>query len=190
MFKFLIEFVPLISFFIGYKLGGIFEGTKYTLIATIISTLAAFLFKIKLTKVNIFTNIFVIISASLTLFSGNTLFIKIKPTILYCMFGIIFLVTNYKWQPAIKVVLGSAIELKEDYRWLHLNTRFMCFFFLMAIANELVWRNYSEETWVNFKVIYTIPLTFIFIAFQIPYLLKHKTNNSQIKSDVDNSLKK
>lgn len=188
MVKFLIEFLPLVAFFIGYKLGGIFEATQYTLVATIIATLASFIFKVPFNKINLATNILVMVSASLTLLSGNTVFIKMKPTFLYCIFGIIFLVTNYKWQPAVKLMLGSAIQLKEEKNWLHLNSRFMWFFFIMAIVNELIWRNYSEETWVNFKVIYTLPITFLFLAFQIPYLLKYKTVNSlNVVDDKDSS---
>ena len=114
------------------------------------------------------------IGYSLTLFSGNTIFIKMKPTVLYIVFAAIFLVTNFKWQPAIKFVLGKAISLKEESKWRELNMRFMFFFIVMAAINEVVWRNFSEATWVNFKVFGALPVTILFIITQMPFIIRNK----------------
>ncbi|MDP5109830.1 MAG: septation protein IspZ, partial [Rickettsiaceae bacterium] len=83
MLKLLIEFIPLIAFFVGYKVDGILTATLYTLIATIGSTVITLLLRQKISKVHLITNALLLVSASLTLFSGNTTFIKMKPTILY-----------------------------------------------------------------------------------------------------------
>jgi intracellular septation protein len=174
MLKFLTEFGPLIAFFIGYKNGGILEATLYMLVASVVGLIITYVKEKKVNTINLISSGLLLVSASLTLFSGNSIFIKMKPTILYVVFALIFLVTNYKWQPAIKFVLGKAITLKEDEKWKELNIRFMVFFLLMAIINETVWRNFPEETWVNFKVFGAMPLTLIFMTIQMPFLMRNK----------------
>jgi len=177
MLKFLTEFGPLIAFFIGYKNAGILEATFYMLIASIAGLIITYVREKKINTVNIISSGLLLISASLTLFSGNTIFIKMKPTVLYIIFALIFLVTNYKWQPAIKFVLGKAIELKDEAKWKELNTRFMVFFVLMAIMNEIVWRNFPEETWVSFKVFGVLPMSLIFMTLQMPFIMRNKVSD-------------
>ena len=50
------------------------------------------------------------------------------------------------------------------------------FFIFLAILNEVVWRTQTEEFWVNFKVWGMLPITFIFTAFQVSLINKHKLN--------------
>lgn len=174
MLKFITEFGPLIAFFIGYKTGGILEATLYMLVTSIIGLLITYIKERKINIVNLIASGLLLVSASLTLFSGNSIFIKMKPTVLYCVFAIIFLVTNFKWKPAIQYVLGAAIKFKEEKSWYNLNLRFMWFFILMALANELVWRNFSEDIWVSFKVFGAMPITIIFILLQLPFIMKNQ----------------
>ena len=72
--------------------------------------------------------------------------------------------------------MGKSIALTDD-GWDLLNKRWMYFFFFLAILNECVWRTQSEEFWVNFKVWGLLPITFIFTAFQITLINKHKIND-------------
>ena len=174
MFKFIVEFCPLIAFFIGYRAGGILEATMYLLVATVVGIVISYIKERKINKVSLVSSVLLLISASLTLFSGNSIFIKMKPTVLYCMFAMVFLVTNFKWKPAIQYALGSAIKFKETKNWRILNLRFMWFFLLMALVNEYMWRNFPEDTWVSFKVFGAMPITLIFIISQMPFIMKHK----------------
>ncbi len=174
MFKFMTEFGPLIAFFIGYKIGGILNATLYMLVVSIIALFFTYIREKKVNIVNIISSGVLLFSASLTLLSGNSIFIKMKPTILYIIFAAIFLVTNFKWQPAIKFVLGKAISFKKEQSWKILNIRFMLFFLLMALANEIVWRNFSEETWVNFKIFWALPISFAFMIMQMPFIMRNK----------------
>ena len=64
----------------------------------------------------------------------------------------------------------------SDMGWYLLNKRWMFFFFILAVLNELVWRTQTEEFWVNFKVWGLLPITFIFTAFQISLINKYKIN--------------
>ena len=71
--------------------------------------------------------------------------------------------------------MGKSIFLTDE-GWSLLSKRWILFFFAMALLNEFIWRTQSEEFWVNFKVWGMLPVTFIFTAFQIPLITKHKTN--------------
>ena len=79
-------------------------------------------------------------------------------------------------EPVLKKMMGKSIQL-SDAGWQLLNKRWMLFFFVLAIINEIVWRTQSEEFWVNFKVWGLLPITFIFTAFQISLINKHKIND-------------
>jgi intracellular septation protein len=174
MLKFITEFGPLVAFFIGYKTGGILEATLFMLVASVIGLVITYIRERKINNVNLISSGLLLVSASLTLFSGNSIFIKMKPTVLYCVFAGVFLITNFKWKPAIQYVLGAAIKFKDDKSWYSLNFRFMWFFILMAIANEFVWRNFAEDIWVSFKVFGAMPITIAFVLFQMPFILRNK----------------
>ena len=174
MLKFISEFGPIVAFFIGYKIGGILEGTLYMLITSAISFLVTYINERSINKVNLISSLLLLSSASLTLFSGNSIFIKMKPTVLYCLFAFVFLITHFRWNPAVKYILGSAIKFKNDKNWYSLNLRFIWFFILMACANELIWRNFPENTWVNFKVFGAMPIIILFIISQMPFIIKNK----------------
>jgi intracellular septation protein len=99
----------------------------------------------------------VLIFGGLTLFLHNDTFIKIKPTIIYALFG---------------GVLDSMFQLTEE-GWRKLTLRWALFFFALAILNEIIWRNASTDVWVDFKVFGVVPLTFLFGALQVPLLKKY-----------------
>ena len=174
MLKFFSEFGPLLAFFFGYKTGGILEATLYMLVISVTGIAITYICKRKINTINLISSGLLLISASLTLFSGNTIFIKMKPTVLYFLFAFIFFITNFKWKPAVQYVLGSAIKFKKEKNWHSLNLRFMWFFLIMAVTNELIWRNFDESVWVNFKVFGAIPITLLFIMLQIPFIIKNQ----------------
>ncbi|MCP5369094.1 MAG: septation protein A [Rickettsiaceae bacterium] len=176
MIKFLVELLPLLAFFIGYKTQDIFAGTLYMLIASVISIISLYIIEKQINKTSLISTVLILISGSLTLISGDSQFVKMKPTILYTLFAFILLYTNSQGRPAVKYLFRSTISMEED-KWKILNTKFMYFFFSMAIINEIIWRSYSESIWVNFKVFWTLPITMGFILYQIPFLLKHKLND-------------
>lgn len=175
MLKFITEFGPLVLFFVGYKTGGMMTATMYMLAASSVAIIITYVFERKIHKINLISTALLAISSSLTLISGNAIFIKMKPTILYMIFALIFLVTNIKKKPAIKFMLGHSIKMTNDDCWMQLNFRFMFFFILMAITNEFMWRNFDEATWVNFKVFGAFPITLLFMISQVPFIMKHST---------------
>lgn len=180
MLKFLLEFGPVIIFFIGYKTGAILDATLYMLVASFISIGITYIREKKINTISLLSSVILLTSCSLTLISGNSIFIKIKPTVLYCLFAIIFFITTFKYKPAIQLVLGNAISFKEEISWQYLNLRFMWFFLFMAILNEIIWRNCAESTWVNFKVFGALSVTIAFILSQVSYILKNSVPNKEV----------
>ena len=119
---------------------------------------------------------------NLTIYFNNPIFIYVKPTIINILFGLALLFGKYFTnEPILKKILGNALQLTGD-GWKILNTRWMYFFFILALLNEIVWRTQSEEFWVNFKVWGMLPITFIFTAFQIGLINKYKLNEQKFKT--------
>ena len=112
----------------------------------------------------------------LTIYFNNPVFIYIKPTIINVLFGLAFLFGKFFTnEPILKKMLGKTLQLTDE-GWSILNTRWIFFFFSLAILNEIVWRTQTEEFWVNFKVWGMLPITFIFTAFQFNIINKYKLN--------------
>jgi intracellular septation protein len=118
------------------------------------------------------TAVVVLVFGSLTLVLHDELFIKLKPTIIYVLFGAVLLVGLAWRKPLLGMVFDSVFHLTEE-GWRRLTLRWALFFFALAILNEIVWRTQSTDTWVSFKVFGVVPLTFIFAALQYPLLAKY-----------------
>jgi intracellular septation protein len=180
MFKLLSELGPLVAFFAGFFYGGgIQSATLYMLITSVICISLCYFIDGKVSKLSIISTSVLLASGTITLISGDSMYIKIKPTILYIIFSIIFLTSAIKKNPFIKYALENIVRLKEKC-WITLSYRAAGFFFLMAIINEIVWRNFSESAWVKFKVFGVIPITLILILLQIPTLLKNKLPDNDL----------
>ncbi len=99
-------------------------------------------------------------------------FVFMKPTVMNAIFGSAVLGGVLFKKNVIKMFMGAAFEL-PDSKWNIFAIRWALFFFSMAILNELIWRNLSENFWANFKVFGFMPLTLLFTATQIPFLTKY-----------------
>lgn len=177
MLKFLSEFGPLVAFLMGYIYGdGMRDAALYMLLSSVAGIAVCYIVERKVYTFSLISFGILFISAIATLSSGNSMFIKIKPTILYMIFSGIFLFTSIKNRPLIKSLLNNTFHLKEQ-SWNVLSYRFAIFFFCMALVNELVWRNFDELFWVQFKVFGALPITVLFFLLQIPFLLKNRIND-------------
>ena len=95
-----------------------------------------------------------------------------KPTIVNSFFGLGVIGGIFFQKNVIKLMMGDAIDL-PDIKWNTLAIRWGIFFFAMAILNELIWRNFSEDFWVKFKVFGFLPITLLFTLTQLPFIMKH-----------------
>jgi intracellular septation protein len=174
--RMLVDFGPLLLFFTAYKISGIYAATVTVVLATMAAVGIGYLLDRKLAPVPLVTGILVAVLGGLTLILRDDTFIKMKPTFVYALLATGLIASEWIGKPLVKKILGSAIALK-DGAWRALAFRFGGFFFVMALLNEAVWRNFSRDVWVNYHVFGAIALTFLFALSQAPYLMKHRVDD-------------
>jgi intracellular septation protein len=140
--------------------------------ATVISLGVAWLRFHKLPVMPLVTAVVVLAFGALTLYLQDDTFIKLKPTIVYTMFAGLLVAGLLLRKPLLELLFGPVFTLSEE-GWRKLTIRWVVFFVVMALLNEIVWRNFSTDFWVNFKVFGVLPLTFVFGALQYPLLTKY-----------------
>ena len=170
--KLLVEMGPLVVFFAGNWFGGIFFGTGVFMVATIISLAVSWTLTRKIAMVPLVSAVFVALFGALTLYLQSDLFIKVKVTLINALFGAVLLGGAAFGKSYLKLVMGEAMKLTDE-AWRTLSLRWGIFFFAMAGLNEIVWRNFSTDQWVNFKVFGLLPLTLVFAVANAPYMTRH-----------------
>ena len=170
--KLLVEMGPLVVFFAGNWFGGIFFGTGVFMVATIISLAVSWTLTRKIAMVPLVSAVFVALFGALTLYLQSDLFIKVKVTLINALFGAVLLGGAAFGKSYLKLVMGEAMKLTDE-AWRTLSMRWGIFFFAMAGLNEIVWRNFSTDQWVNFKVFGLLPLTLVFAVANAPYMARH-----------------
>jgi intracellular septation protein len=170
--KLAIELGPLLVFFIGNAVAGIYAGTASFMVATLISLAVAGLRYHKLPVMPLISGVIVLVFGGLTLYLHDDTFIKLKPTIVYSMFAVLLVAGLMFKKPLLELLFGPVFNLTEE-GWRKLTLRWTAFFVAMAIVNEIVWRNFSTDAWVSFKAFGFLPLTFLFALAQVPLLQHH-----------------
>ena len=171
-----VDFAPLLLFFVAYRLFDLNVATATVMIAAVAAAALGYWFDRKLHPVPLATAIIILIFGGLTLYLNNKAFIKMKPTMIYALFSAALLGGLFFNRPFVKFLLGTAVVLKEA-SWRVLTWRFGLFFLAMAVLNELIWRNFSDDIWVTFHTFGGIGLTLLFSLSQVPFLLKHQVEN-------------
>jgi intracellular septation protein len=170
--KIALDLGPLVLFFFANSRYGIFTATATFMVAVLAALAASYVLTRRLPIMPVVTAIIVLIFGGLTLILHNDTFIKIKPTIIYALFGGVLLGGLLFGKPLLGVVFDSLFHLTEE-GWRKLTLRWALFFFALAVLNEIVWRNTSTNIWVDFKVFGVMPLTLVFGALQYPLLQKY-----------------
>lgn len=170
--KFVIELGPLLVFFAGNAAAGIYAATGAFMAATLISLGFAQWRYGKLPVMPLVSGVVVLIFGTLTLYLRDETFIKIKPTLVYLIFAVVLGAGYLMKKPLLELLLGSTLRLQEE-GWRILTIRWALFFVVMALINEIVWRNFSTDIWVSFKAFGFLPLTFIFAFAQLPLLQRY-----------------
>lgn len=186
--KLALEMGPLVVFFLANTygeelaarfpsleaLGGkIFIGTAFFMVAMSISVAITWLLEKRVAIMPLVTFVFVVVFGALTLWLQDEMFIKIKPTLVNILFGATLLIALFVFKyPLMKLLFDGPFKLEEE-GWRKLTFRWGCYFLFLALVNEIVWRNFSNDFWVAFKVWATMPMTIVFMLFQYPVLVKH-----------------
>ena len=170
--KLALDLGPLLLFFFANSRYGIFVATATFMAAVIAALAVSYVLTRHFPIMAIVTAVIVLVFGGLTLILHNDTFIKVKPTIIYALFGGVLLGGLYFNKPLLGVVFDQLFHLTEE-GWRKLTLRWALFFFALAVLNEIVWRTTTTDTWVDFKVFGVVPLTFLFGALQVPLLKKY-----------------
>ena len=182
LLKLALELGPLVLFFLANAYGDrfgvaeerrIFAATGVFIIATLIALTVHYALMRKLPIMPLVSGVVVVVFGGLTLWLDNELFIKLKPTIVNTLFGLVLLGGLYFGKPLLALVLDSVFELTDE-GWRKLTFRWAMFFFVLAALNEIVWRTQSTDFWVSFKVFGIMPLTIAFALAQTPLLMRYE----------------
>lgn len=174
---FISDFLPLGIFFVVYKTSSnphpIIPATICLVVASFIGLLINYLVNKKIAMMPLFSALLLGVFGIMTIFSGNEIFIKIKPTLINSLLAAILLFGYFTKRPLLKTLFGHAININNDQAWLNLSLRWAGLFIFLAILNEIIWRNFSTDFWVQFKVFGILPISLLFTGLQIPYIIKN-----------------
>ena len=187
LMKFALELGPLVVFFfansrgqaiadavpaLGNLGGPLFVATALFMIATVVALGVSYALTRSLPIMPIVSGLVVVVFGTLTLWLQDEVFIKMKPTIVNGLFAAVLLGGLAFGKPLLGYVFDQAFKL-DDEGWRKLTLRWGLFFVFLAILNEVVWRMFSTDFWVAFKVWGTMPITVAFMLFQFPLLKRH-----------------
>lgn len=187
LLKLALELGPLLVFFFANARGEwlaatfpflaelgdpIFIATGLFMVATAISLTVSWFLLRTVPMMPLISGIVVFVFGALTLWLHNETFIKMKPTIVNTMFGTILLIGLAFGKSLLGYVFDAAFRLDSE-GWRKLTMRWGVFFLFLAVLNEVIWRSFSTDAWVAFKVWGTMPITIAFTLAQMPLIMRH-----------------
>lgn len=190
--KLVLELGPLITFFLinsraeawGFADWQVFAGfdeatvpimaaTAAFMVATTVALTVSLIAYGRVPVMPLISGVIVILFGGLTLYLQNDVFIKMKPTIVNVIFATALLGGLFVFRkPLLGIVFDGVVRLDTE-GWWKLSFRWGLFFLFLAVVNEVVWRNFSTDFWVAFKVFGTMPLTVLFTLSQLPLIQRH-----------------
>jgi intracellular septation protein len=173
LLKLVVELGPLVVFFVVNSRAGIFWGTGLFMVATVIALAVSRAMFGRIPTMPLVSGFFVVVFGSLTLLLQDDLFIKLKPTLVNTLFAVILFAGLAKGHSLLKYLFGEVFRLDEA-GWRALTFRWAFFFLALAAINEIVWRNFSTDAWVNFKVFGIMPMTMLFAILQVGLIRRHE----------------
>ena len=174
--KLFLDFLPILLFFAAYKLGDIYIATGVAILASLVQVLFLRVKTGQFEKMSLFTLLLISILGGATLLFRDELFIKWKPTVLYWLLAVAFLISQFIGQkPLIQRAAERGIQLPKS-AWQRLNLLWVLFFVFMGSLNLFVVHHYDTDTWVSFKLFGTLVLTLIFVLLQSLYMIRLSKN--------------
>ncbi len=194
LLKLVLELGPLMVFFFANARGAwlaqkfpaladlgapIFIATGLFMAATVIALAASWLLVRRLPIMPLVSAIVVFVFGALAIWLQDKTFAYMKPTIINALFGVVLLGGLMFRKSLLAYIFDAAFRLDAE-GWRKLTFRWGLFFLFLAALNEIVWRSFSEDTWLYFKVWGTMPITILFTLAQMPLIMRHS-----VTSEVD-----
>jgi len=174
-----IDYGPLVLFFLANFLAPvpsalrIFVATGVFMAAMLVAMLVSQIRYGRISPMLWFSGVMVIVFGGVTIWLHDETFIKIKPTIYYATISLLLLFGLRTGRNLLKLVLGTAYPGLSERGWYLLTRNWIIFFACMAVVNEAIWRTTSTDFWAASKLWLFLPATFVFIAANMPMLLRH-----------------
>ncbi|HHG89111.1 MAG TPA: septation protein A [Devosia sp.] len=172
LLKLALELGPLVLFFVVNARADIFAATAWFMGAMVLSLSLSWVLLKRVAVMPLVTGAMVLVFGGLTLYLQDDTFIKMKPTIVNVLFGGVLLGGLVFGHSLLKYVFGEVYKLQEK-GWSILTLRWGVFFFALAVLNEIVWRNFTTDQWVSFKVWGIMPITIVFSMLQMKLLSRY-----------------
>lgn len=184
--KLVLEVGPIAVFFLAYRMAPMPEGlpdaerqlgqmlfaTK-VFVPTILASLgASYLLSGKLPRMAAITAVVVTVFGGLTLILKDDTFVKMKPTILYGLFAGILAFGLLRGQSYLRYLMDELIPMQRE-GWMRFTRRFVVFYLVLAVVNEIVWRGWGTDTWVNFRTFVLPAANFAFVMAQVPLFQRY-----------------
>jgi intracellular septation protein len=192
LLKLALEVGPIGAFFLAYRFAPVDDGLAVvdrqldqimfatavfvpTILASVVIMWAV---TRKLPRMALWTAIIVTVFGGLTLFLRDDTFVKMKPTINYSLFAVILGFGLLRGQSYLRYLMDELIPMERE-GWVTFTRRIVVFWIILAIANEIVWRNFGTDTWVNFRTFVLPVANFAFIMSQLPLFQRHALPDKQ-----------
>lgn len=183
--KLFLDFLPILLFFVAYKVYDIYTATAVIIVATVIQVGWLWFKHHRVENMHLITLVLVLILGGLTLFLQDENFIKWKPTVVNWAFAIAFLGSQFIGQKnLLQRMLEKQVTVSSQQVWTNLNTAWVVFFIVIGIVNLFVAFNFDTNTWVNFKLFGMLGLTIVFVIGQGFYLTRYIVIDDESKKDV------
>lgn len=179
-----LELGPLVLFFAANGYGGIYVATGVFMVATFAALALMWVLARRIAVMPLVSAAVVLVFGTLTLWLQDDHFIKLKPTFVNAAFGVALLGGMALKKPLLPYVFDGMVTLTDE-GWRVLTIRWGVFFLVMAVANEVVWRMFSTDTWVAFKTFGYLPLTIVFAMAQAPLMARYELKDAPAASPQD-----
>ena len=173
----LLEFAPLVAFFVAYRVWGLYTATGVLMGAMAILLVVDYLRLRRIPPMHTLSAVLVFLFGSATLLLHDLRFIQWKPTVFFWLAAAAFLVSQWVGkqtltQRLLSAALGGDGIRVADSTWKRLNLLWVAFYALLGVLNLFVAFNLSERVWVTFKVVGLPVANLIFIGAQVAWLVR------------------
>jgi intracellular septation protein len=195
LLKIALEIGPIAVFFLAYRMAPVPEGlptaerqleqilfSTKVFIPVILATLAlSYALTRKLPKMAVITAVVVVVFGGLTLILRDDTFVKMKPTILYCLFAGILGFGLLRGQSYLRYLMDELLPMQRE-GWMIFTRRFVWFYLVLAVLNEIVWRGLGTDMWVNFRTFVLPAANFGFVMAQVPLFQRYSSRPAEEKA--------
>jgi len=163
----LLDFLPVVAFFIAYKMAGIYAATATLMVAMVLLCAVSWLRTRKVSNMMLISTLLALVLGAATLVMHNSSFVKWKLTALDWLLAVGFWLAPrfLDGQTVVQKMMGEQITLNAAH-WKQLNWMWIGFFAFVGTLNVYVLKQFDEATWVNFKMFGTLALTLVFVVGQ------------------------